>query len=309
VADFWSPDGNWSEDMQGDATAFAPLILYATPGTNEAELRRRPRPPSSTRLKIASAVAATGELSMEPVIGAPALAYGFQSTGKAIYRGSFLIGARRGYSMIAADPEAFAAYVGDLASVYATGAYISLMAYEISGEKEDLDNALDLISRANDTEWDDEQGIYRWSMTMDWPQATMIMALAKAYQATHDEALLTHARRALARMNSGCWDAAHGGYFTDETRRGKTLSGNNNMAWAALDLYEATGDASLLDRARETLTWVFTADLHSTEVPMLFHDWTPEYGRSEHFCTGCNFHTLCNVHRLNVLAAAEFAKG
>ena len=77
------------------------------------------------------------------------------------------------------------------------------------------------------------------------------------------------------------------------------------MVWALLDLYEATGDAALLTKAKEVLTWMFTADLHSPEEHLLFDHWTPT-GRSGYFCTGCNFETLCNVHRLNTLAAKEF---
>lgn len=301
VADFWSPDGNWEGDMQGDATAFAPYILYAS---GRARLEEKATATVDYEVKIAAAVATTGVLSMEAVVGAPALADGFRNTNKTLYRAAFLLGARQGYAMIAANPEEFAVYIGELATVYGTGAYLSLVAHEISGEQQDLDHALDLISRANATEWDDARGVYRATSGMDWAQATMIMALAKAYVATKDETHLTHATRALAGMDAGAWDAVSGGYHVNEAKEGKTLSGNNNMVWAVLDLYEATGDAAYLAKAKAVLAWVFSADLYSPAEPMLFHDWTPA-GRSDFFCTGCNFETLCNVHRLNVLAEAD----
>jgi len=304
VADFWSPDGNWEGDMQGDATAFAPYILYAS---GKARLEEKATATVDYEVTIAAAVATTGVLSMEAVVGAPALADGFRNTGKTLYRAAFLLGARQGYAMIAANPEEFAVYVGQLATVYGTGAYLSLVAHEISGEQQDLDHALDLIARADATEWDDARGVYRYASGMDWAQATMIMALAKAYVATKDETHLTHATRALAGMDAGAWDAASGGYYLNEGKAGKTLSGNNNMVWAMLDLYEATGDATYLTKAKAVLEWVFSKDLYSPVEPMLFHDWTPA-GRSDFYCTGCNFETLCNVHRLNALAEADASR-
>jgi uncharacterized protein YyaL (SSP411 family) len=81
----------------------------------------------------------------------------------------------------------------------------------------------------------------------------------------------------------------------------KALSGNNAFAWAFLDLYEATGDRIYLDKVRSILKWVLSDDLYDRKTGIIHHHWDMKSGRAETLCSGCNFHTLCIIYRLNKL--------
>ena len=307
-ADFWSEDGDWVGDMQGDATAFAPTVLYPIGEEREdAELIAMATATVDHEVSLVMDLVASGVLSMDAVIGAPALAEGYRHTGDDAYRFAFLAGTTVGYELISTQPEQFLPFVFDLATVYGTGAYLCLSAAELSGEAQYMDMALDLIAQANDEVWDDDAGMYEWTQVADWPQATMAMSLATAYRLTGEPAHLARAERVLAGMEACCWDADRGGWWAAEDIPGKGLSGNNNMAWALLDMAAATGEAAYLERTRETLAWMLTEDLYSAGERTLYHHWydegTPDPGRADTFCTGCNFQALCNIHRFNRLSA------
>lgn len=302
VADFWSEDGDWEGDMQGDATAFAPRVLYAT-----AEDRTDDRYAEMAGTTVAYEVTLlhayllTHVLTMDAVIGAPGLADGYDVTHDETWRALFLGGTAMGYDMMVADPDQFLPYVFDLATVYGTGATMCFRAWEISGLEAHKNNGLDLVERADAEAWNEEAGRYDWTMVMDWPQATMIMALVGAWRATGDEAYLDRAQRVRQTMEDECWDEERGGWFAAAGAHGKGLSGNNNMAWALLDLYEATGDRTALARAGDTVAYTLSEDLYSEEETIAYHHWyddtASDPGRAEYFCTGCNFQLLANVER------------
>jgi hypothetical protein len=233
VDDFWSEDGDWEGDMQGDATAFAPRVLYgAEEEQGDGQYAEMAYLTVEHEVGLLQAYLLTHVLTMDAVIGAPGLADGYEATHDETWRALFLGGAAMGYDMMAADPDQFLPYVFDLATVYGSGATMCFRAWEISELEAHKNNGLDLVARADAEAWNEEEGLYEWSMVMDWPQATMIMALVGAWRATGDEAYLARAERVRQTMEEQCWDEERGGWLAAAGAHGKGLSGNNNMAWA-----------------------------------------------------------------------------
>lgn len=308
LATYWSADGDWQGDMQGDATAFAPRLLY-TLGAGDPALWDRAAATARHELDLVKALAQTGELNMEAVIGFPALAdcYAFEKDGEC--KLWLTAGTIAGHQLIDSNPEALLPFVFDMATVFGTGSYICLVAAEALGDESLLQKGLALIARADAEHWDEAQGLYSWSQVIDWPQATMMMALTRAYRATGEQKYLDRCERILAAMKDCCWDAAQGGYYGHWGKDVKGLSGNNNMLWALLDLYESTAQEQYLETARAIIRWILSEDLYSQQTGLLHHHWAAgtgaTAGRADSFCTGCNFESLVNIHRYHQLMAVR----
>jgi hypothetical protein len=305
----WRDDGDWDGDMQGDATAFAPMLLYQL-GEKDATLWDKAAATARHELTLIKELAATFELNMDAVIGFPALAACFVHERDAECKLWLTAGTYAGAQLIEEQPEDFLPFVFDMATVFGTGATMCLMSAEaLGGDQALVDKGLALIARADAEYWDDDEGLYTWSQVIDWPQATMMMALTRAYRITGDQKYLNRCERILESMSACCWDDAAGGYFGHWGQALKGLSGNNNMAWALLDLYESTGDEKHLDVAREIIAWTLSDDLFMPDTELLAHHWESNSGANpgpaDYFCTGCNFATLVNIHRYHQLMAAR----
>lgn len=308
LADFWSADGDWQGDMQGDATAFAPALLFALGlERGDADLTARAVTTVKHEIELVEQLIQTTELTQGALIGFPALADGHTHGADSRCETLLSLGLIAGHSIITTKPETILPYLFDLATVYGTGSYMSFIGYEALGVEVLKDKGLDLIARADAECWDEEQGLYSWTEVPDWPQATMMLALTRAYRATGDAALLTRCERILQSMKGCCWDEEQGGYFGHWGQEKKGLSGNNNMTWALLELYDLTGQAEYLQTAQRILEWILTADIYAADEGLLYHHWedtTGEHpGRADYYCTGCNFSTLLNIHRFNELRA------
>jgi uncharacterized protein YyaL (SSP411 family) len=199
-------------------------------------------------------------------------------------------------------PGIFTPFVYDKASVYGTVSTMSLQAYELTGDESFKIRGLALIAAADRTCWKGNEGVYAYEKLADWSQATMMITLVKAYRITGDHAYLDRCFRLITSMDDRYWDKQKGGYFNHDSPTMKSLSGNNTFAWAFLDLYEATGKRIYLDKTREILGWIFSDDLYDRKSCIIHHDWDAKSGRADMCCTGCNFHTLCIIYRLNKLS-------
>ncbi len=280
-------DGNWPGDMQGDATAFAPLLFYTLAGHgaeywayaertvgHEVRLIRRLRP------------------DMQTVIGFPAILYGYSFSGS--HRLLLESGLDAGYLLYRIAPASLSRLVRDETTLMGTLAYLQLEAYQLLQDEKLLRRGLELIEAAP---FDPERGLYQYEALPDWPQSTMLMALASAYRITAEPAYLERMRLVMQQLIDRYWDQECGGFFGHPDAQTKGLSGNNNLTWNLLDLYELTGDESYLERARATLSWITGLDLYHEQ--MLFHHWTTAQGRADYACSGCNFQTLWNIYRFN----------
>lgn len=306
IAASWDPSGDWKGDIQGDATAFAPMLLYALArDTGEREFL------SMAERTVAYEAGLVKRLYFWPVpdtslvMGFPALAQPYLLNNDPTYRSLFLRGVRFGYAFASLSPEIFTPFVRERACVYGIMGYMCLVGAEVSGEPGQKDEfirkGVGLIEKADELCWDESKGLYAYSRLPDWPQQTMMMALVKAYRATGSRAYLDRALLVLDSMNRLCLDTRNGGYYGHPDLDTKGLSGNNNMVWVLLDLHEATGDGRYLKEAHSALSWILSDDLYDSSKGLIRHHCTRSGGRAGYSCTGCNFHTLTCIYRYNVL--------
>ena len=310
IEQYWDASGNWKGDMQGDATLFASMLLFALSNdTEDAVMARMAQQTVTYETSLVKRFFYYPVIHMDLVMGFPALAQPYLFTGDDAYRFLFLTGVRSGNIMISLMPGTFVPFVHDRATLYATSGYLCFLAYEMA-ETEFQKNSfrkkgLDWIEKANRDCWNEETGLYEYSKILDWPQTTMMMALAAAYRATGEVSYLDQCLCVLNAMDELCLDTVRGGYRGHPDLSRKGLSGNNNMIWVLLDLYEITGERMYLDRARSTLEWVLSEDLYDAQEHIIYHHWDDLGGRAGYFCTGCNFQTLYNIYRLNTVVPPQ----
>lgn len=122
-----------------------------------------------------------------------------------------------------------------------------------------------------------------------YPNVAMMLVHSLAYHASKDAHHLEIARSLLAAIEPLFLTAidayrsrARGGYDY------VTLSSHNYLALALISLYNETGDAIYLNKARRTIDFILKR-LYSEGI--VYHDLTNNQ-RSSAYCTGCNFQFL-----------------
>jgi len=300
LSEAWRTDGDWSGDLQGDATFFAPVLLYALwKDTGNPVFRIMADRTVEYEKRLTDRFFLLPDMDM--VIGFPVLAESYRSTGDRDSLDRYLSGVRKGSAVAACFPGFFTPFVYDRASVYGAVGTMTLQAYELSGDESFRKKGLELIAAADHSCWNAQEGLYAYEELADWPQATMLIALVRAYRATGEKPYLEQCGKIVASLDERYLDRENGGYCGDLRGNTKGLSGNNSLAWAFLDLLEATGDRAYLERARSVLKWILSDDLYDRRTGVIYHHWDKKPGRSDRTCTGCNFHTLCVIYRLNAL--------
>jgi rhamnogalacturonyl hydrolase YesR len=304
VEQSWDESGDWKGDIQGDATYFAPMLLYALwKDTGAYALRSMADKTVDHEVAMVYKFIIFPVPTMDLVIGFPSLAETYRATKRKPYLNMFTLGVSAGSMLATYNPDFFAPYMYDRASTYGAIIVMCFTAYELTGEDAYKKEGLALISQADRECWNEEKGLYTYSHYADWPQATMMMACAAAYRATGSKEYIERAARIIATMDERFWDKDRGGYSGHPTLSSKGLSGNCAIAWALLDLYEATGEVVYLEKVRTILKWILSAQLYDSQTHIIHHHYEKGTGRTDTFCTGCNFYTLCIIHRLNRLAA------
>ncbi len=307
ISNFWAPDGNWEGDAQGDATAFAPMVLYPVgKEMNNQEMIEKANLTVDYEVALINEFLVDRRINMDLVIGYPALAEGYKYTGNLQYGNLLSLATLAGSTLIAEKPELLLDFVFDYATVFGTGSYMCFVTHDALSN--DLfkanvfkEQGISLIEKA-EAYWNEEGGYYNYSRVLDWPQATMMMALTKAYKETGEQKYLDRCDAILDFLNT-LWDWDRGGYFGHLGLTGKGLSGNNNIAWALLDLYELTGNPMYIQRAKATIEWMLSADMYDPSTITIAHHWIEGEGRAQYHCTGCNFQSLYNIYRFNKLWA------
>ncbi len=303
---YWEEDGNWRGDLQGDATYFASILLFAL-GSDAGDecMMQMARQTVSYEVSLIKRFFYRPGVHMDLVIGFPALARQHLYTGDDARRILFLSGVTSGNLMISLMPERFVSFVHDHATLYAVSAYLCFLAADAAGREAErgrfIRRGLYWIEKADTRYWDEDTGLYDYSNIMDWPQTTMMMALVQAYRFTGEDKYLDRCLTVLGSMDELCLDKIRGGYTGHPDPETKGLSGNNSMVWVLLDLYEVTGCDIYLEKARDTLAWILSEDLYDDLKNIICHHWDSAKGRAGYFCTGCNFHTLYNIYRYNRL--------
>ena len=306
MTQYWDVGGNWKGDIQGDATFFASMLLFALGrDINDTSMTQAAHQTVSYEVSLIKRFFYRPVVHMDLVIGFPALARQHIYTGDDACRILFLTGVTSGNIMISLMPERFVSFVHDYATLYAVSGYLCFLAAEAAGPEAEknrfIRKGLFWIEKADKKCWNEDAGLYDYSRILDWPQTTMMMALVQAYRATGDGKYLDRCLVVMNSMDELCLDNEQGGYFGHPDLVTKGLSGNNNMVWVLLDLFEITGEPGYLERAHETLEWILSEDLYNAQEHIIYHHWHNAKGTAGYFCTGCNFHTLYNIYRYNGL--------
>jgi len=300
---YWDESGDWRGDFQGDATCFAPMLLYALwKDIGVQALLSMADTTVDHEISLVNRFFIWPVPHMDLVIGFPSLAEAYKATGREHYLNLFILGVNAGSMLATYYPDYLIPFMYDRASVYGALSTMSFKAFELTGNDAYKKRGLAIINQADRECWSEGEGLYSFSRYPDWPQATMMMACVAAYRVTGDKAYLNRCRRIVTSMDGSFWDYERGGYFGHPGATSKALSGNNALAWAYLDLYEATGEKVYIEKARSILTWILSQDLYDNETGIIHHHWNRTSGRDKTFCTGCNFHTLCIIYRLNKIS-------
>jgi len=313
LENYWVGNGDWDGDAQGDDVAFGPWLCYslgADQGIQEfAEMGTRtvdyemdqleklfngelfdPRRPVRSFVAI-----------MKAVLGGPALIDGYGFTKEPDYLEVLDLGLDLVTRIGVTFPGVLALFVFDPVVVLGIAADMDLDAFEVTQDPKYLSWALAVLKVAENRFWDDGNGYYGREC-WDWPQATMLMALAAAFRFTQDPIYRERAERLLETVEETLWDgdSPEGGWYGHDrvVEESKALSGNNIFTRALLDWYELTGEHAYLQRAVDTFRFLEQV-LYADRI--LWHHWTEEEGRDDEFCTGCNLMTLGNLYRLNRL--------
>jgi hypothetical protein len=325
---YWSEDGDWIGDMQYDAGAFAPQILYRygwESGDQDLIDKANRTVDRNIDLFMEVLEGNTSNLT-EALIGAVSIPDAIRYYSGAKYADLPMeemvwAGLREGKKIIREDPNPMGEYVGYLfpygALSYA-GFYYASIAKGIWGITA-VPEALDVLRMANQRFWYREMigeelasyyydsSPYHWRQRMEaYGNGAILSALAKAYGVTLKREHRDRATALLDTFDAHLWDRNRGGYGADlDNVDWKALSINTVFLRAILDLYDVTGRPALLIRAREILEFIerdlLIEDPDHPGFVLCAHDWVPFRGPSRYICTGCNFALLEGIFRLNEL--------
>lgn len=176
-----------------------------------------------------------------------------------------------------------------------------------------LEKASEIMHVIEKKAWDPRRNryVFRLDDKRDfvYPNPIMLLAHLFMYENTGEEMHLHRAHRLLEHIEQ-FRDPDRGGYFTPYWelwvygkyhKRLKSLSANNYMALAFLELHRITGEITCLDRFRELYDFI-ERDLYHDGL--IWHEWRTHTGRStlgsyEPYCAGCNIMVLNTLMRAN----------
>lgn len=109
---------------------------------------------------------------------------------------------------------------------------------------------------------------YNWENTTTWfiydDMMWWVMSLTRAYEITGSKAYLDTAVSGFKRIWRDSYDSAKGGMWWDFNKTGKNSCINFPTVIAAVQLYNITGDATYLDRAKLVYNWANTNLVNTT---------------------------------------------
>ncbi|MCK7471837.1 MAG: hypothetical protein MZU95_14445 [Desulfomicrobium escambiense] len=168
----WDESGDWKGDIQGDATYFAPMLLYALWKDTGAYALR-------------SMADETVDHEVAMVYWVRCLSRAYHGHGHRVsLPGRDLSGNKekalpphvhprgeRGKHARHVQSRLFRPNMYDRASTYGSIILMCFTAYELTGDDVYKEEGLALMSLANRECWNEEKGLYAYSRYADWPQA------------------------------------------------------------------------------------------------------------------------------------------
>jgi len=307
VSDFWNESGDWDGDMMGDATSFAPEVLFGYGlETDDRSLIDKGAVTCLWELDLASRVLHGDLDAAYPAgMGALAILWGHIHQVDPGFAGLYELMLPVGSAIASMFYEGLADFVGD---VFPDACYLGIMAhvnhlaarYE-TGEARDeaMARGRNLIEIAYEDLWDPQLQLFEAEGTYHGHLASngvMLLAVAGDAYLTGDAEMQAKAEQLFASMDDALWDDEQGGYWDDIDHMIKHMSTTSITLRGVVALYEATGDETYRRRAEELIAWV---EDYLYLGGLCYHHWTPEEGRATYYCTGCNFLLLDGIFYLH----------
>lgn len=311
---YWDESGDIKGDMMGDATGFAPYVLYKIgKDTKIEEFTQMADKVVNYAVELFKEVMPyikeqkPHKNLLLAVSGTPALLDGYKYTGKKEYLDMIKEGLSASTEIAYNNPAYFTFFFDIPNVVEALVSYSNFLIYKETKEENFLKSGLKLFEKIDKT-WNEEKGYYgkRIKVNFDWMQGLVFLNLGLLYDITKDLKYKERADRMIESLDRIMWDEERGGYFSSDKKLNETksLSGNAIFIMGYLNLYEATGEVKYFEKAKKILEFLFTEDFYRDGI--IYHDWDKKYGRSNSFCTGCNYLILSNIYRLNELSKNKF---
>ena len=311
MENFWVGNGNWRGDAQGDDVAFSPWLFYSM-GEDQGIPQFTSMATQTVNYEVAQLEKFfSGRMwnpvkIMKAILGGPALIDGYRFVQNPLYlewadKG---LGFATGVAVI--FPQLLTPFVLDPVVVVGVAADLDFDLYGVTLDPRYLQWGLAAMDVAEKRFWNEHAGYYG-DRLWDWPEATMLMALAAAYRLIGSPVYRQRAEALIHTTDRELWDSIDLGYYGHDPviEHSKALSGNNIFARAMLDWYEVTGDSFYWERTIDILAFVEKVLYHDR---IIWHHWTATEGCAKEFCTGCNLMTLGNIYRLNRLRETPIVK-
>lgn len=301
IKNYWDESGDWKDDGMGDSTTFAPLVLF--------DLAERLKQPELSNMAVRTVEwevqlfqnmmdqilkGEDPQKMMETVNGIPALIAGYYYTKNKRYSNLVKTALIFAENIATTNPDMFTYFLFDRVTVPAVLSYIGFLYSKISGEKLYSKKALRLINFMDEKYWDENEATYGEKEA--WSTPFIINSLIEAYLAASDKKYLERANLILSNAEKDLWKE-DGFYIEDGTYFG--LAENINFVHTYLNFFEVTKEQIYLDKAEKLIKHLFDNRLFDSEKGMIYHDFRIGSGRSDYFCTGCNFCTLIAILRMN----------
>ena len=178
------------------------------------------------------------------------------------------------------------------------------LAYPEHAFEHHRDRGVEVLGNIHSRVWSDEMGCYRFRPNDDrymlYPNITMMLAYARAYQITDDPLHLMRFEETYAGiqvLKDADGDHYHSPYSAESSgavdEDYSTLSSQNYLLMALVVAYQVTGDQRFLRETDTILTWIET---HLLVEGRLMHHWVNHRVANETdafpYCLGCNLQTL-----------------
>ena len=179
------------------------------------------------------------------------------------------------------------------------------------------DRGAEVLANIHSRVWDEEMGCFRFAPRDDrymlYPNITMMLAYARAYQVTNDPIHLMRFEETYAgiqRLKAADGDHYHSPYSAEASgavdEDYATLSSQNYLLMALVVAYQTTGEQRYLREVDTVLTWI---EEHLFVDGRLMHHWVNHRVANETddfpYCLGCNLQTLYILLMVETIMLSE----
>ena len=275
----WQEDGNWKGDMQNDATAFAPELLYMVAdylGPAGDEFYQRAYKTSQYEYSVIFDVLPSvfrWDLDAWQIFDAAVGGYSYVSCnayGRGVHKtlcDLFLIPVLNIGTWLLNSPiyEAVGIFDSLTAVVLSRAAQINVDVYRTTEQPHYLNNAARLMKKLESITNADDDGYYEGNIS-GWSQASPLVAYSVLYSASGDESYLEKVEKILAvqerdflfgvpEVSEAYWEIAHIDLGSNQDEYVLAASTHAQFFESYVVLYEATGSEYYLEKAERFLSF------------------------------------------------------